>query len=484
MAPFSRSRTLLAGCLLLEGVACGDGLPPANQGSLDSGTADGGSDAAVASDAGSDPDPVFSAEVRTTLQSLRYSASPPPADPSNRVAALSGARLFGQRLFFEAALSGRLLERDNDGTPATLGVAGETGRVSCAGCHVPGAGFVDNRSPHRTISLAAQWTRRRTPTLLEIGFAGLYNWDGRRDAIWNQAIGVFESTSEFNSSRLFIAQQIYKLHRAEYEALFGPMPELGNSAKFPLIDASQAGCEAGPVETAKCHGKPGDKAEYDGMSSDAQKAVTTVVVNVAKALAAYVSQLRCGPSRFDMWLDGDTAALTRSEQRGAAVFAGSGGCVSCHSGPNLTDGKFHNVGLRPATVAVAFTDTDDRGAGEGIAAALTDPLNTRGAFSDGDRGVLPQSVGQDLEGAFRTPTLRCVAEQPSYMHTAQLATLEQVVKFFDRGGDQAGYPGTNELHALGLSDQDKADLAAFLGALQGAGPDAQLVAAPSSPFGG
>jgi cytochrome c peroxidase len=64
------------------------------------------------------------------------------------------------------------------------------------------------------------------------------------------------------------------------------------------------------------------------------------------------------------------------------------------------------------------------------------------------------------------------------MHTAQLATLDQVVAFFDRGGDPAGYPGMNELHPLGLSDRERTDLAAFMGALTGPGPDPALLAAP------
>src|SRR5262249_32156594 len=179
-------------------------------------------------------------------------------------------------------------------------------------------------------------------------------------------------------------------------------------------------------------------------------------------------------SRFDAWLDGDDASLTPSEVRGATLFTGRGKCTSCHSGPNFTDGSFHDIGLAPATVAVAFIDTDDRGAADGVAAALDDPLSTRGAFSDGDRGVLPSSAGPELVGAFRTPTLRCISKQPSFMHTGQLRTLAEVVAFHDRGGDPpGGYPGTNELTPLELTDTERAVLVAFLGALDGPGaPDA------------
>jgi cytochrome c peroxidase len=409
-----------------------------------------------------------------------YDAAPPPPDLSNRVADDPAARELGQRLFFDTSLSGRLIDRDNDGRPSTLGIAGEAGRVSCAGCHVPVTGFIDTRSPHRQISLGAQWTHRRAPTLLDVGLLPVFNWDGRRDTLWNQALGVMESAREFNSGRLFVAEQTFRKFRAPYEAIFGAMPPLDDPERFPQLDPLEVGCDAGPVETARCRGKPGDGADYDGMAPDDQIAVTRVAVNVTKAIAAYLRLLRCGPGRFDRWLAGDSRALSASEQRGAALFVGAGKCASCHVGPSFSDGKFHNVGLRPAVVAVAFTDTGDRGAGEGVALSLVDPLNGRGAFSDGDPGTLPASAGPELEGAFRTPTLRCISSQPSFMHTGQHESLASVVEFFNRGGDPAGYPGTNELAPLELGDEEKADLVAFLGSLQGLGADAELTAPASS----
>ena len=431
-------------------------------------------------DAPDDPDPVFTAEERAALATLRYDDGPAPPDPSNRVADDPDARRFGQRLFFDTSLSGRLIEGDNDGGAATLGRMGEAGRVSCAGCHLPASGFVDTRSPHRQISLAALWTRRRTPTLLEVAFAPLYNWDGARDSIWRQAIGVMESEAEFNSGRLFVAQQIFRRHRAEYEAIFGALPAL-DGAPYPQLGPDDAGCVE-RVTTGglvyECRGKPGDGADFDALAAadpDAARRVTEVTVNTAKALDAYVRQLRCGPGRFDAWLDGDATALSRSEQRGAALFVGRARCVECHVGPRLSDGRFHNVGLAPAPVAEIFVDANDRGAAEGIAFALADPLNSRGAFSDGDRGTLPASVDPALEGAFRTPTLRCVAEQPSFMHTGQLTSLRQVIRFFDRGGDHGGYPGTSEIAPLGLSERERDDLEAFVRALAGPGPAAALL---------
>src|SRR5205085_4799191 len=129
-----------------------------------------------------------------------------------------------------------------EGSSATLGLRGEAGKVSCAGCHLPGAGFVDSRSPHGQVSLGAQWTLRRTPQLLDVAFAPLYNWDGRRDAIWNQALGVMESNREFNSGRLFVAERIFAAHRAEYEAIFGAMPPLDDTTRFPALAPETTGC--------------------------------------------------------------------------------------------------------------------------------------------------------------------------------------------------------------------------------------------------
>lgn len=429
-----------------------------------------------------DAAPIVTDEQRAALLALRYDEGAPPIDPSNRFVEDAAAQRFGQQLFFEPAFSGRLLEGDNDGSHATLGKQGEAGRVSCAGCHVPASGFIDSRSPHLQVSLGAQWTLRKSPQLLDVAFAPLYNWDGRRDALWNQALGVMESNREFNSGRLFVAQQLFRLYRDEYEAIFGKMPAFDDAERFPQLEPETSGCVE--INTAKgsmfrCRGLPGDTADYDGMALEDQRLVSVAAANASKAMAAYVTQLRCGPARFDQWLDGDESALTAAEQRGAALFVGRARCADCHSGPRLTDDQFHNVGLSPAIVAVAIQDKDDHGAATGIAAALEDPTSSAGELSDGDRGMLPSEIGAELDGAFRTPTLRCAGQHPSYMHTAQLGDLEQVIRFFDRGGDFAGFPGKSELTALGLSDGERADLLAFLGTLDGAGPDQELLSAPA-----
>lgn len=442
------------------------------------GGAGGGGAGGAAGGGGVDVAPEPTAAEWEALQALKWTGDPPPPDVTNAFADSEAAAALGQRLFFDPRFSGRLLDGDNDGSPGTLGKKGEAGKVSCAGCHLPESGFSDTRSPGQQISLAAGWILRRTPSLLGAGHKALLHWDGRRDTFYNQVVGVVESTLEYNSSRYHLAQQIFALHRTEYESVFGPMPPLGDPALFPPLPPEETGCPSLDAEPSECKGRPGDMGPYDTLPPEDQDAVTRVAVNAGKAIGAYLRRLSCGPGRFDDWLAGDEGALAPAEKRGALVFIGKGKCADCHGGPHLTDHGFHNVGLLAATVAVVFIDKDDPGAREGLLAALADPLSSKGAYSDGDDGRLPETVPDELLGAFATPSLRCVSGRPSFMHTGQMKALSEVVDFFDHGGHPAGFLGESELSPLGLTAAERADLVAFLGALDGPGPAPELLAPP------
>jgi cytochrome c peroxidase len=474
----ARRHYILAVTLAL-GSGCGSQMmrtPPPGGGGA-GGTGGGGTGGSS-----SEPEPLFTPAEREALKLLAPAALPrPPADTSNAFADNPKAALLGQRFFFDPQFSGELLDGDNDGTEFALGKKGDTGKVACAGCHVPMAAFVDSRTVNGQISLGAGWGLRRSPSLLDVAQSRLFMWDGRRDALYNQVFGPIESAVEMNSSRLYGAQRIFAAYRADYEAVFGPMPALDDAQRFPALAGKTTGCRGlddKNICTGKMRGAPGDGAEFDGLAPADKDAVTRVWVNLGKAIGAYERLLTCGPGRFDKWVNGDASALNRSEQRGAALFVGKAKCVSCHSGPFFSDEKFHNVGLRPTTVATVFLDADDPGAAVGLKAAQGDSLNTKGTFSDGDDGRLPAALGNELTGAFRTPRLRCSSKHPSFMHTGQLRGLDEVVAFFGRGGDPYGYPGTNELTKTDLTPDERTDLVAFLKALDGPGPDPKLMKAP------
>jgi cytochrome c peroxidase len=395
----------------------------------------------------------------------------PPRDPTNRYADDARAAKLGQKFFFDPRFSGPLLDTANDGTAGTLGKNGDTGKVACASCHTPESrAFLDTRSPRNQLSLAAGWTTRRTPSLLDVGQAKFLTWDGRRDTFFGLVFIPIESPLEFNGSRLFLAQQIRRFYRGEYEPIFGPLPALD---AYPELAASTAGCSALPKDPAHstCQ-KPG----HDDPD------LVRVVVNFGKAIQAYLRLLSCGRSRFDDWMDGHASALTPEEQAGALLFVGKAKCDTCHSGPYLTDQQFHNVGLRGALIPfTGVNSANDAGAARGLASLRDDPLSSRGTFSDGNdrrQDALPVDLSSKT-GAFRTPGLRCVSRRPSFMHDGQYRSLNDVVRFFTRGGTRAGYPGISENYPRNLSAAEQAQLIAFLKALDGTGPTAALLKAPS-----
>lgn len=163
---------------------------------------------------------------------------------------------------------------------------------------------------------------------------------------------------------------------------------------------------------------------------------------VALALAAYQRALVSANSPFDRHVyGGQHEALPASARRGLALFAGKAGCASCHTMGRdyalLTDNQFHNngVGYDPAA----------------------------GRFTDGGLGLLSDA---SRSGLFMTPTLRNVADTAPYMHDGSLATLEQVVAYYDRGATPN--PGLDaRLRPLGLTAGERADLAALLRAFTG-----------------
>jgi len=158
--------------------------------------------------------------------------------------------------------------------------------------------------------------------------------------------------------------------------------------------------------------------------------------DLARALASYVRTILAGDAAIDRYYAGDREALSPEARRGLDIFRGKGNCTACHLGPTFTDEQFHNTG-------VAWRDGSLRDLGR--------YLVTKNEF---DRG------------AFKTPTLREVPRTAPYMHDGSIATLEEVVEFYERGGNRNPHID-GELRRLGLSDEEKQALVAFLRSLSG-----------------
>ena len=157
---------------------------------------------------------------------------------------------------------------------------------------------------------------------------------------------------------------------------------------------------------------------------------------LAQALASYVRTILSGNAPFDRYVKGDRHALTERQRQGLRVFRGKGSCTACHLGPTFTDESFHNTGV----------------------AWQAGQLLDQGRFA---------ITGKETDrGAFKTPTLREVTRTAPYMHDGSIATLEEVIEFYDRGGNANPYLDPI-LRPVNLSPVEKEALVAFLGALTG-----------------
>jgi cytochrome c peroxidase len=151
------------------------------------------------------------------------------------------------------------------------------------------------------------------------------------------------------------------------------------------------------------------------------------VKTLAAAIATYERMVVSERAPFDAWIDGNEKAISEEAKRGFALFNGKAQCSSCHEGWNFTNEGFQDIGL----------PSDDVG---------------RGKFVP---GVIK------MQHAFKTPSLREISRRSPYMHDGSIATLEQVVEHYDRGG--VDRPSRSDLmKPLGLTSQDKSDLVAFL----------------------
>lgn len=341
------------------------------------------------------------------------SLPPPPPDPSNRWADDPRAAALGRDIFFDPVFSAN-------------------GGVACANCHQPEYGFTDPLPRGQGMALS----RRRTMPITSAAWSPWFFWDGRKDSLWSQALEPLQDPNEHGIARDDALRALRAGYRDEYEAVFGPLPDLDDPA---------------------------------GLDEDA---ANRAFANLGKAVAAFERTLAPAPTRFDRYaqalLDGDAASdiLTPDEQAGLRLFIGEAQCTNCHNGPLFTNHAFHNTG-----VPLAAGEPPDEGRAAAIPLLLADPFNCLGPYSDagGDCPELRflQTQGHELAGAFKPPSLRGVAARPPYMHNGVFQTLEEVIQHYNQA--PTGPVSHSELVPLRLSSKQRAQLLAFLKTLDSGG---------------
>ncbi len=371
----------------------------------------------------------WTAAEQQIIRGLWLATLPPlPLDPSNRYADNAQAAALGEKLFFDTRLS-------------------SNGQVACATCHQPALSFQDGLP----LSQGVGTTDRRAMPLVGTAYSPWFFWDGRKDSQWAQALGPLENPVEHGGNRTFYAQLVAQHYRAEYESLFGPLPDL---SAFPTNAAAVT--------------DPETLAAWAVLSPEAQTQITQIFVNIGKAIAAYERTLRFAPTRFDQYaeaiLTGDGAdaqvVLTADEIAGLRLFIGKAACTNCHNGPLFTNNDFHNTGV-PAVATLP----EDMGRARGAQQLLADEFNCLSQYSDADPSQCAElrfmvAEGHELVRQYKPPSLRDVAARPPYMHAGQFATLEEVFDHYNRA--PAAPAGHSELEPLNLSTREQQQLIAFL----------------------
>lgn len=370
----------------------------------------------------------WSAEELKQISALSLASLPAlSADPSNRVADNPAAAALGEALFFDSRLSAN-------------------GAVSCASCHKPGRQFQDDLRLGRGMGEGG----RRTMPIAGSAYAPFLFWDGRKDSQWSQALGPLENPAEHGADRTMVVRLVAGAYRAQYEGLFGALPDL-----------------VGLPEHAMPNGAEATVAAWQGMTPEQRDGIDLAYANVGKAIAAFERTVVPPPTRFDAFASALSAGDRRladgifnaREREGLKLFLGAGNCVRCHNGPLFTDGAFHNIGL-PGEDPVR-----DRGRRAAVAQLQADPFNCLGRFSDAQASACTElkfmeTTSPDLVGAFRSPSLRGVGQRPPFMHAGQFATLRDLLGHYNRA--PAAGIGSSELEPLDLPERELEALEAFL----------------------
>lgn len=282
--------------------------------------------------------------------------------------------------------------KDNPSTPAKVDLGrmlyyepriSGNGTISCATCHNPGLGWADGLA--KGIGINGTKLGRSSPTVANAAYYELQFWDGRAASLEEQAKGPVENPNEMGGKgeRVVATLKAIPGYVKAFEDAFGT-PEV----------------------------------TFD---------------RFAMAVAAFERTVVDLDSPFDRYARGDDKALTESAQRGLDLFVGKANCSVCHSGPNLADKRFHNIGV-----------------------------------DDGDDGRFGVTKNEMERGAFRTPTLRNIALTAPYMHNGSQKTLREVIDHYEKVANEgrAKRPTLSIFfRPFKLTEDEKKDLEAFMRAL-------------------
>jgi cytochrome c peroxidase len=279
--------------------------------------------------------------------------------------------------------------------------------ISCASCHVPEKGFGDGLALAKAYPGSEGF--RNTPTLINTAHKAAWFHDGHLGTNLNDVTREMLTETYHMNMDMRLMQE-----RLKQDPVYLKMFE-----------------DAG-------YGEPSNGS-------------------VRKAIPEYLKTLISRGAPFDQ------GAMSDAARNGFELFKGKAGCAGCHSGPRFSDDQAHNTGVpenpdiwsdpRRHVTYVTFA----------MFMGIENYMNIRRDV--GAHVVTHKSDGSDI-GKFMTPTLRELKQTAPYMHNGTMASLEEVVAFYNRGGGDDANKDLR-MRPLGLSREERADLVVFLEALSG-----------------
>jgi cytochrome c peroxidase len=314
------------------------------------------------------------------------------------------------------------IPKDNPSTPEKVALGKKLfwdSRLSgdnsmpCVSCHLPGLGWGDGGQISRGYPGTKHW--RNSQTILNSAYYNKPFWEGSVTSLESQAPSAAEGAVAGNGDPSVMEMRLRFLpeYVTEFKKVFG--------TEWPRMN-------------------------------DAYRALAAyqrTVVSDAKKVA------------FDRYAMGDSKALGETQKRGMALFNGKANCIACHNGPLVSNQQFYATGVPahpqfkedPLGQITHRWEVYQKGVPEDKYRTAAD-----------DHGLYYITKNPKDIGKWRVPSLRELKYTAPYMHNGMLATLADVVDFYDRGGGEA-MNKTPIVKPLKLTAQEKKDLVAFLEAL-------------------
>lgn len=301
--------------------------------------------------------------------------------------------------------------------------------ISCASCHHPNEGY--SRHTRFGIGVGGQQGNRNSPVSYNRILSAAQFWDGRAASLEEQAKGPIANPIEMGNTHEAAVATLKRIpgYVIQFEAVFGPNSvTIDNVAK--AIAAFERCIVTGP--------SPFDYAEklrpFEKFTPDELEDLKEDDPETYRRYQDLLAKARQFP-------------MSESAKRGRELFFSKRvNCTACHVGPNLTDEKYHNLGVGM-----------DR--------------------EDPDLGRYAVTHDEKDKGAFKTPTIRNVALSAPYMHDGSLKTLLEVVEHYAKGGIPNPWL-SDKIVKIDLTMQEKLDLVAFMEACTGTFPKVETSRLP------